>query len=178
MSAEPTALTGTYLTLDDGRPAVRFSRTYDHPVDRVWQFVTDPDELVHWFPSRAAIELRPGGTVTFSGDPHIEDVTGRVFAVDAPRHVSFSWGGDELHFDLEPLEERRTRFTLTQVLEAENTAARNSAGWEVCLAALDAHARGEDFGGPHAGGHAPWKEFYRGYLEAGVPSGAPVPGMD
>lgn len=46
MSAD---LTGTCLTLDDGRPAVRFSRTYDHPIDRVWQFVTDVDELAHWF---------------------------------------------------------------------------------------------------------------------------------
>ena len=38
-------LTGTYLTLDDGRPAVRFSRTYDHPVDRVWHFVTDTEDI-------------------------------------------------------------------------------------------------------------------------------------
>ncbi|MFH0519472.1 SRPBCC family protein [Streptomyces sp. M41] len=171
-------LTGTYLTLDDGRPAVRFSRTYDHPVARVWQFVTDADELAHWFPSRAEIELRPGGTVTFSGDPNMADSTGRVIAVDEPRHLSFAWGDDELHFDLDPLDGGRTRFTLTNVLAAENTAARNSAGWEVCLAALDAHARGERFEGPHAGANAPWKELYDGYVAAGVPAGAPVPGLD
>ena len=64
------------------------------------------------------------------------------------------------------------------MLSEANTAARNGAGWEVCLAALDAYARGADFGGPHAGAEAPWKEFYDGYLEAGVPSGAPVPGLD
>lgn len=171
-------LTGTYLTLDDGRPAVRFSRTYDHPADRVWQFVTDPDELAQWFPSRADMDLRPGGTITFSGDPGMPESTGRVIAVDAPRHLSFEWGGDELHFDLEALAEKRTRFTLTHVLSAENTAARNGAGWEVCLAALDAKARGARFEGPHAGAHALWKEFYDGYLAAGVPSGAPVPGLD
>ncbi|WP_128435710.1 SRPBCC family protein [Streptomyces cyaneus] len=171
-------LTGTCLTLDDGRPAVRFSRTYDHPVERVWQFVTDADELVHWFPSRAEIELRPGGTIKFSGDPNMEASTGRVLAVDEPRHLSFAWGDDELHFDLEALDDRRTRFTLTNVLGAENTAARNSAGWEVCLAALDAHARGARFEGPHAGAEAPWKEFYDGYVSAGVPSGASVPGLD
>jgi uncharacterized protein YndB with AHSA1/START domain len=178
MSAEPTALTGTYLTLDDGRPAVRFSRTYDHPVDRVWQFVTDPDELAQWFPSRAEIELRPGGTIKFSGDPNMAESTGRVIAVDAPRHLSFAWGGDELHFDLEALDEKRTHFTLTDVLAAENTAARNGAGWEVCLAALDTKARGERPEGPHTGAGASWKEIYRGYIEAGVPSGAPVPGLD
>lgn len=171
-------LTGTYLTQDDGRPAVRFSRTYGHPVERVWQFVTDADELAHWFPSRAEIELRPGGTIKFSGDPNMEASTGRVIAVDEPRHLSFAWGDDELHFDLEALDDGRTRFTLTNVLGAENTAARNSAGWEVCLAALDAHARGARFEGPHAGAEAPWKEFYDGYVSAGVPSGASVPGLD
>ncbi|WP_369230034.1 SRPBCC family protein [Streptomyces sp. R21] len=175
MSAD---LTGTYLTLDDGRPAVRFSRTYGHPVDRVWHFVTDPDELAHWFPSRAEIELRPGGTITFSGDPNMPESTGRVIAVDAPRHLSFDWGGDELRFDLEALDEKRTRFTLTDVLSAKDTAARNGAGWEVCLTALGAWARGERGEGPDTGAGAPWKELYRAYIDAGVPSGAPVPGLD
>ncbi|MET8131664.1 SRPBCC family protein [Streptomyces sp. NPDC005251] len=176
MSAEATARTGTYLTLDDGRPAVRFSRTYDHPVDRVWRFVTDPDELAAWFPSRAEMELRPGGTITFSGDPNMPESTGRVLAVDPPRHLSFEWGGDELRFDLEALDDGRTRFTLTNVLAEPNTAARNGAGWEVCLTALDATARGERSDGPHAGGNTGWKEIYEAYVEAGVPSGAPVPG--
>ena len=171
-------LTGTYLTLDDDRPAVRFSRTYDQPLDRVWQFVTDPDELAQWFPSRAEFDLRPGGAVTFGGDPNMPESTGRVIAVDAPRHLSFEWGGDELHFDLEEVEEKRTRFTLTNVLGAADTASRNGAGWEVCLAALDAKARGEAVAGPHAGAGAPWKAFYEGYLAAGVPSGAVVPGLD
>ncbi|MGW5198237.1 SRPBCC family protein [Streptomyces spiralis] len=175
MSAD---LTGTYLTLDDGRPAVRFSRTYDHPVERVWRFATDPDELSQWFPARAEIDPRPGGTVTFGGDPNLPESTGRVLAVDRPRHLSFTWGDDELRFDLEQLDGRHTRFTLTHVLAAENTAARNGAGWEVCLAALDARARGERFEGAHAGMSAPWKGFYEGYVAAGVPSGAPVPGMD
>jgi uncharacterized protein YndB with AHSA1/START domain len=171
-------LTGTYLTLDDGRPAVRFSRVYDHPIERVWQFVTDPAELAHWFPSRAEIDPRPGGTITFTGDPNMPESTGRVLALDEPRHLSFEWGGDELHFDLEALDDSRTRFTLTNVLQSTDTAARNGAGWEVRLAALDARARDERSEGPHTGAGKPWKEFYDGYIEAGVPSGAPVPGLD
>ncbi|WP_328673187.1 SRPBCC family protein [Streptomyces sp. NBC_00328] len=178
MSAEATARTGTYLTLEDDRPAVRFSRTYDHPVDPVWRFVTDADELAAWFPSRAEMELRPGGTITFSGDPNMPGSTGRVLAVDPPRHLSFEWGGDELRFDLEALDGGRTRFTLTDVLAERNTAARNGAGWEVCLAALDRAVRGEPTEGPHAGGVPAWKEIYEDYVEAGVPSGAPVPGAD
>ncbi|MEU6776061.1 SRPBCC family protein [Streptomyces sp. NPDC046759] len=174
----PVDLTGTFLTLDDGRAAVRFSRTYDHPVDRVWHFVTDPGELQQWFPFRAEMELRPGTTIRFSGDPNVPEFTGRMLAVDPPRHLSFEWGGDELRFDLEALGPQRTRFTLTNVLAEANTAARNGAGWEVCLAALDARARDERFEGPHTGPGASWKEFYAGYLDAGVPFGAPVPGLD
>ncbi|MFI2206203.1 SRPBCC family protein [Streptomyces sp. NPDC020192] len=174
----PVDLTGTYLTLDDGRPAVRFTRTYDHPVDRVWRFVTDPDELEQWFPFRAEMELHPGGTIRFSGHPNVPEFTGRMLAVDPPRHLSFEWGADELRFDLEAVGDRRTRFTLTDVLGEADTAARNGAGWEVCLATLDAKARGERFEGPHAGMSAPWKEFYAAYVDAGVPSGAQVPGLD
>ncbi|QOV40600.1 SRPBCC family protein [Streptomyces ferrugineus] len=173
-----TELTGTYLTLDDGRPAVRFSRTYDHPVERVWQFVTDADELAAWFPFRAVIDLRPGGAVAFPDDPDMADLPGTVIAVDAPRHLSYEWGGDELHFDLEEIDEKRTRFTLTNVLAAEDTAARTSAGWEVCLAALDARTRGETFEEPHAGVDAPWQGVYDGYVAAGFPSGAPIPGTE
>ncbi|SEE16374.1 Uncharacterized conserved protein YndB, AHSA1/START domain [Streptomyces sp. 2231.1] len=171
-------LTGAYLTLDDGRPAVRFSRTYDHPVDRVWRYVADPAELALWFPSRAEMELRPGGAVRFTGDPNTPESIGQVLAVDPPRHLSFAWGGDELHFDLEALDDGRTRFTLTDVLGAADTAARNGAGWEVCLTALDAAAGGAAVDGPHTGASALWKEFYDGYVGAGVPSGAPVPGLD
>ncbi|MGW7237935.1 SRPBCC family protein [Streptomyces sp. NPDC054804] len=175
MAAE---LTGTYVTLDDGRPAVRFTRTYDHPAERVWWFVTDPDESAHWFPSRLDIEPRDGGTVRFSGDPRQANATGTVLAADQPRHLSFTWGGDELRFDLEALDEKRTRFTLTQVLAEENAAARNGAGWEVCLLALDALARGEGHAGPHSEDAADWREFYDAYLDAGIPSGAPIPGLD
>ncbi|WP_333761473.1 SRPBCC family protein [Streptomyces sp. IBSBF 2390] len=171
-------LTGVHLTLDDGRPAVRFGRSYDQPVERVWRFVTEPAELSRWFPSRAELDLRPGGAVRFTGDPNMPESTGRVLAVDPPRHLSFAWGGDELHFDLAAPDDGHTRLTLTDVLGAADTAARNAAGWEVCLTALDAAARGADADGPHTGASATWKEFYDGYVDAGMPSGAPVPGLD
>ncbi|MDX2597511.1 MULTISPECIES: SRPBCC family protein [Streptomyces] len=177
-------LTGTFLTLDGGRPAVRFSRVHDRPVERVWRFVTEPGELARWFPSRAEMDLRPGGVVRFSGDPNMPESAGRVIDVRPPLHLSLEWGGDELHFDLEELGARkdtggaRTRFTLTDVLAAEDTAARNAAGWEVCLAALDTAAGGGPPAGERTGAGGTWQEFYAAYVTAGVPSGAPVPGPD
>ncbi|CAM5687913.1 hypothetical protein SALBM217S_03175 [Streptomyces griseoloalbus] len=114
-------------------------------------------------PGRAVLHMAQQHPVAHSsGDPALEDSTGRVVAVDPPRHLSFTWEEDEIHFDLEELGEKRTRFTLTNAPGAENTAARNSAGWDVCLSALDAWARGERFEGPHAGPDAPAPGAVRG----------------
>lgn len=171
---------GRYLELDDGRPAVRFERIYDRPVPRVWALVTEPAELAYWFPSpKITIELVPGGEMTFSGDPNMPELvsTGRILEVDPPRRLAFSWGGDELWFDLAPLDGGvRTRFTLTNVLAARNTAARNAAGWHACLTALDARAAGLPTAGPHSAPPTPWKQLYDLYLAAGLPTGAPIPG--
>jgi uncharacterized protein YndB with AHSA1/START domain len=90
---------GTYLEID-GRPAVRFERTYPHPVDRVWAAVSEPEGLRHWFPSRVSYEPRAGGEISFSEDPridpHREPTTGRVLVFEPPHRLAFSWGGDEL----------------------------------------------------------------------------------
>ncbi|GHJ35269.1 SRPBCC family protein [Streptomyces sp. TS71-3] len=172
---------GSYVELDDGRPAVRFERVYDHPIADVWPLVSDPAELAHWFPfPEITVDLTAGGEITFAGDPNMPDmkITGRVVAVDAPRHLSFTWGGDELRFDLEPLGDRRTRLTLTNVLESADTAARNAAGWDVCLLALDARAQDGSFDAPHTGATPQWEKLYEEYVAAGMPSGAPIPGRD
>lgn len=171
----PAELTGSFLALDDGRPAVVLARVYARPAEEVWSLLFEPG----WFPSRAEFELRPGGTVRFSGDPNQPDSTGLVLAAEVPRRLAFEWGGDEISLDLAEEDTGRTRLTLTDVLADAEEAARNAAGWEVCLTALDALARGETTEGPHgADAGALWLECYGGYVEAGFPSGAPVPGLD
>ncbi|WP_372349206.1 SRPBCC domain-containing protein [Streptomyces sp. KL116D] len=169
-----TITTASRLTLDDGRTAVRLSRTYQRPVERVWAYASDPAELAHWFPSRFDVEeLVPGATIRFFDDPNVPESTGTVLAADAPHHLAYSWGRDELRLDVTQEGDGAARLTLTNVLESAGAAARNAAGWEVCLAALDATDRGE---GPDEA--APWKAYYDAYVAAGFPSGAPVPGLD
>ncbi|MDX6285740.1 MAG: hypothetical protein QOG53_1225 [Frankiales bacterium] len=167
---------GTYVE-HDGRPAVRFVRTYPHPIERVWAAVTDPDELSHWFPSRAEIELHIGGTVTFSGDPNTDDTKGTILVCQPPQRLAFTWGEDELHFELEPVGSGHCRLTLTNVLHEGNTAARNAAGWTVCLSELDKHLAGQHSDGPHSADAAPFQPYYEAYLAAGMPSGAVIPSM-
>jgi uncharacterized protein YndB with AHSA1/START domain len=166
---------GTYVE-HDGRPAVRFTRRYPHPAERVWAAVSEPAELRHWFPSRVELEPRAGGRIAFSGDPNLpEETSGTVLAYDPPRRLAFTWGGDELHLTVDPDGEGAV-LTLLNVLEARDTAARNAAGWAVCLGELDKHLRGDAADGPHSESAEPWRELYAAYVAAGLPSGAPVPG--
>jgi uncharacterized protein YndB with AHSA1/START domain len=165
---------GSFIEFD-GRPAVRFERTYSHTAERVWAAITDPGELAHWFPSSVELEPRAGGSISFSGDPHSSRQTGVVLAFDPPRRLSYTWGGDELHFELEPFADGQCRLILINVLADRSAAARNAAGWDVCLDELAKLVAGQPAGGPHAESAAPWQQRYDAYVATGMPSGADIP---
>lgn len=168
--------TGTYLEID-GRPALRFVREYRHPAPRVFALLTEPGELAHWFPAAVALPTgwTPGAPVTFSFEADGDGGTGTVLVHEPPRRIAFSWGGDELRFDVEELRGGHSRLTFTHLLSERDAAARNAAGWDVCLHALTAAVDGSP-AAPAGGRPAGWEELYRAYVDAGTPSGAPIPG--
>lgn len=165
---------GTYLE-HEGRPAVRFARTYAQDIALVWAAVVEPERNVHWFPSALTLEPRVGGAATFSGDPHMPDSTGVVLAWDPPTAAAFTWGDSEVHLRLEPVDDG-CRLTLINVLAAPDEAARNAAGWTVCLASLSELLTDGASAGPHARGlEQDWRPHYDAYIAAGMPSGAELP---
>ncbi|MGW2562774.1 SRPBCC family protein [Streptomyces sp. NPDC001514] len=166
---------GTFITFD-GRPAVQFQRSYPRPVEQVWAAVSEPEGLAHWFPSTVRLEPHAGGKIEFSDDPHMYASTGTVLAFEPPHRFAFTWEGDEIHLELAPEGDSGCRLTLTNVLAAENTAARNAAGWSVCLAELDKHLAGAPAEGPHSESAEPWQPYYDAYVAEGMPSGAEIPG--
>ena len=152
---------GAYETID-GKPAVRFERVYPHPVERVWRSVTVPEEMAAWFPSTVEVDLREGGEMRFTFDKHqVEPMDGRVVELDPPRVFAFLWGEDLLRLELAPAGDG-TRLTLTQELRGADEAARNAAGWHVCLDKLG----GED---------TDWEPLYEEYQRRGLPVGAEIP---
>lgn len=84
-------------------------------------------------------------------------------------------GGDELHFELSPVGDSSCELTLVNVLQARDTAARNAAGWSVCLAELGKHVSGAVADGPHSDTAESWRVHYDAYLADGLPSGAHIP---
>jgi uncharacterized protein YndB with AHSA1/START domain len=169
---------GTYTTVD-GRPALRFERRYPHAVEVVWRAISEPDQLAHWFPSRVTIdELRVGAPIGFAFEDHdLPPMEGEITALDAPRLLAFAWGDDVLRFELEPADDgAATLLTFTTLLGAEDTAARNAAGWHVCLSRLEQQLAGRDVNAPDTGVTPEWEALYEQYRLAGVPAGAPIPG--
>jgi uncharacterized protein YndB with AHSA1/START domain len=171
---------GSYDTIED-TPTLSFERRLSHPVDRVWRALTEPDELAHWFPSKVQADLRVGGAMRFTFEEHVlpdgsNSMPGEVTELDPPRLLAYRWGEDHLRFELEPTEgDAACTLRLTVRLGTRDKAARDSAGWHVCLDRLERFVAGED--GPAVTGvNGTWRELYEEYQRRGAPAGAPIPG--
>jgi uncharacterized protein YndB with AHSA1/START domain len=161
-----------HATYDD--LTLRFERHLHHPVAKVWRAITDPSELAHWFPSAVEGDMRTGSELTFRFEHMPLDapatMTGSVTDYDPPRLLAFYWGDDHLRFELEPVDRDGCLLRFTVVLDAEDKAARDAAGWHHCLDGLERHLSEE----PPAAGDS-WREHYEEYSRRGLPTGAPVP---
>ena len=62
---------------------------------------------------------------------HRHDARRRGLAVDEPKTLAFTWGEEILRLELSP-EDGGTRMVPIDELPAD-IAARNAAGWDVCL---------------------------------------------
>lgn len=166
---------GTYVEVD-GRHAVRFERFYDHPVERVWKAVTDPAEMRHWFPSpEIAYEPRVGGTITLAGDPYADEPgTGTVLVWDPPHRFGFDWGEDQLFLTLSESGDG-CRLELLDVLAADGAAARNAAGWEVCLEELRRSIDETPGSGAHSEETLDFRPLLERYKQQGLPDDGWLP---
>ena len=155
---------GTLETTTDGTPTIRFTRRLSHPPERVWQALTEPDELKKWFPDTIVVESwEPGAKLHFKPSPDVADAfEGEVLQVDPPTLLEFSWGTDVIRFELEPAAEGNgTTLTLIDTIDQVGKAARDGAGWHVCLDQLE-HAL--DGVTPDWSSQDRWREVHPAYV--------------
>ena len=137
----------TLETIGD-KAVLRFERRLAHPPAKVFAAISEPEELAHWFPARVLWELRPGAPIEFRfEDVDFEAPPGEVLEVDPPRLLVYAWGDGVLRWEVVADGAGSIlRFTHTIAGEEEwparFAAARQAAGWDVCLAALKARLGG------------------------------------
>jgi uncharacterized protein YndB with AHSA1/START domain len=159
-------MTSAILQRPGKRPILRFERHLARPLADVWHAVTDPQAMRAWFPTHIAIdEWKVGAVLQHTFDqPGIDPLPGTVLAWDPPHRVSFTWGTDTITFELRPAAGGGTDFVLTEELGA-NIAARNAAGWEVCLERLASGTSPDD-----------WKARFEHYVAVFEPELGPQDG--
>ena len=159
-----TPMTDGELIRDGDAYVLRFERELSHPIDRVWQALTEPSGLAAWFPSAVEMELHVGGKIvyindpTFEVDPELLATSGEVVELDPKRRFAFTWGNDLLRFELAP-SGAGCRMVFTHRLPHRAMVNRTISGWSVCLDSLTAALAGTPVDNPG------WRHYYDHYLE-------------
>jgi len=86
----------------------------DHPIDRVWRAISEPDEIAQWFPNESAtLDVRPGGTGEFVWNLDGKEIRSEVHVleVEPPHRFVWSWGHEATNTD-EPV--TTVEFVLTE----------------------------------------------------------------
>jgi uncharacterized protein YndB with AHSA1/START domain len=159
---------GTLEQQPDGRWQLRFSRTLRHPPEKVWRALTEPEHLAAWFPTTIEGPRHAGAHLNFAfPQGQAPAFEGEFLAYDPPRLMELRWGSDVLRFELQPVE-TGTELTLLDTFQEHGRAARDGAGWHVCLDALAAHLSGDQ------AAHTDWAQVHRQYVESFGPEGATI----
>jgi uncharacterized protein YndB with AHSA1/START domain len=157
------------------RAVVSFERRLRHPVDAVWRAITERDQLRRWFPSTIEGDLEAGAALRFTHEDGIA-WEGEVRDVEPPTRLAFMWGEDLLEFELQPLDDGAgCLLSFTATMGESNKAARDAAGWHVCLDRLDSLLGGSDTEPPGAEPTSEWRGHYDAYSARGFPTGAELP---
>ncbi|HEX3802323.1 MAG TPA: SRPBCC domain-containing protein [Solirubrobacteraceae bacterium] len=152
------------------QPCLRYERRLSHAPETVWLALTEPEHLAAWFPTTIDGERVQGASLVyrFPEELAIAPMEGRVLAIDPPRLLELHWGPDTLRFDLHR-DGEATRLVFTVTLEAITKAARDGAGWHVCLEELAFDLAGET---DRVGMDMRWRAVHPAYVARLGPDGA------
>ena len=121
-------------------------RELRHPPAKVWKALTEPAQLREWAPFDADRDLGTVGPVKLStvGTPTPQVSDTKIERAEAPRLLEYSWGGNELRWELEPLG-GGTRLTLWHNI-GRKFVSMGAAGWHICFDVLAQLLAGEPIG--------------------------------
>ncbi len=121
-------------------------RDLRHPPAMVWEALTEPQHLSEWAPFDADRNLGALGPVqlTTVGAPTLMVSETTVTRAEAPRLLEYSWGGNDIRWELEP-RGSGTHLKLWHSID-RRFIAWGAAGWHVCFDVLERQLAGEPIG--------------------------------
>jgi uncharacterized protein YndB with AHSA1/START domain len=165
---DPGPLAEVQYRPEGDRWTLVFVRTLRHPPERVWEALTEPDRLREWAPYDADRNLDGLGQATLTmvdGDTR-EELDAEVTRADRPTLLEYSWGGDNLRWELSS-EGSGTRLTLRHTVADRDLGPKVAAGWHLCIEVAARRLDGEPVG-PIRGQDAMsygWQELHDTYAE-------------
>lgn len=130
--------------------------------DELWQSLTDPERLAQWSPVVPDRPLTSVGPALSREQPDQDPVACDVIAIAGTHALTHAWGDERLNWLIEP-----ARLVLQMHLSSPDRAPLFVAGWQVCLAVLDAQLSGvpqDRLVGMDAMDHG-WEDLRRRYVE-------------
>lgn len=79
------------VTYEGDTATIAFERRLRHPVEVVWNALTDPRKLAQWYMTTARLDARQGGSIDYVSGPSQFHVTGRILTWDPPRVFEHEW---------------------------------------------------------------------------------------
>jgi len=153
-------------------------RDLSHPPAKVWTAITDPEHLREWAPFDSDRNLGTVGTAKLStvGAPKLLVSETMVTRAEPPRLLEYSWVGQNIRWELEPMTDGGTRLTLWHNIN-RGFIAMGAAGWHICLDVLNSLLAGEPIGrivGADAMKFSGWQRLNAEYAQQ---FGVETPGM-
>jgi uncharacterized protein YndB with AHSA1/START domain len=128
---------------------LRYVRRLAHPRERVWRALTEDADLAAWFPTTIEGGRQSGAPLHFSfRNGEAPPFDGEMLACVPPSLLELRWADDVLRFELEadPGPDRAASsgciLRLVVTFSEYGKAARDAAGWHVCLDQLTAWCGG------------------------------------
>ena len=142
----PGPASGAQVQKDGEKWTLILVRELRHPPALVWEALTDPAHLSAWAPFDADRNLAAEGPVKLSmvGRPKLQIFESAVKRAEAPRLLEYSWGGNDLRWELETLGSG-TRLTLWHSID-RRFVSWGAAGWHICFDVLDRLLAGNPIG--------------------------------
>jgi uncharacterized protein YndB with AHSA1/START domain len=165
----PGAASGAAVRKEGERWTLVLVRDLRHPPAKVWRAITDPEQLREWAPFDSDRSLGAVGTAKLStvGTPAPLVTETHVKRADAPHVLEFSWGEQDLRWELEPRDAGGTRLTLWHNID-RRFISMGAAGWHICFDVMDQLLAGQPIGrivGPEAMKFDGWRRLNAEYAK-------------